>query len=161
VSRDARTGPARDRDARAGGRRSGAASRNGTVPGASPRPGRAGEAGQSSPRRSAGTAAAAPTGAPADGLVVGAVPPLARLAGAVLVLAAVVAVAALFPTYLVVDGQSLSSAAGFAGVVVALAVPLVHLAVGGGLVRGAVPKFGLAYAATTGALALGQLLIEI
>ena len=162
MSRDARTGPARDRDARAGGRRSGAASRNGTVPGASSRPGRAGEAGQSSPRRSAGTAAAAePPGAPADGLVVGAVPPLARLAGAVLVLAAVAAVAALFPTYLVVDGQSLSSAAGFAGVVVALAVPLVHLAVGGGLVRGAVPKFGLAYAATTGALALGQLLIEI
>ena len=36
-----------------------------------------------------------------------------------------------------------------------------HLAVGVGLVRGAVPKFGLAYAGVAGALALGQLLIEI
>ena len=38
---------------------------------------------------------------------------------------------------------------------------MAHLAVGIGLVRGAVPKFGLAYAGVAGALALGQLLIEI
>jgi hypothetical protein len=37
----------------------------------------------------------------------------------------------------------------------------VHVAVGVVLVRGAVPKFGLAYAAVAGALALGLLLIEI
>ncbi|TFV76190.1 hypothetical protein E4P39_09050 [Blastococcus sp. CT_GayMR19] len=91
----------------------------------------------------------------------GAVPPIARLAGALLVLAALVSVAALFPTYLVVAGRPLSSAAGFAGVLVALVVPLVHLLVGGWLARGAVPKFGLAYAGTSGALAVGQLLIEI
>jgi hypothetical protein len=36
-----------------------------------------------------------------------------------------------------------------------------NLAVGIGLVRGAVPKFGLAYAGVAGALAIGQLLIEI
>jgi hypothetical protein len=93
--------------------------------------------------------------------VVGIVPPVARLAGGLLVLAALVAVAALVPTYLVVDGKSLSSAPGFAGVLVGLAVPLVHGAVGAWLVRGALPKFGLAYAGTSGALALGQLLIEI
>jgi hypothetical protein len=78
-----------------------------------------------------------------------------------LVRAALVAIAAVFPTYLVVDGQSLTSGGGFAGVLVAVVVPLVHLVVGGWLARGAVPKFGLAYAGTTGALALGQLLIEV
>jgi hypothetical protein len=36
-----------------------------------------------------------------------------------------------------------------------------NLAVGISLVRGAVPKFGLAYAGVVGALAIGQLLIEI
>jgi hypothetical protein len=92
---------------------------------------------------------------------VGTVPPLARVAGALLVGAALVGLASAFPTYLVVDGQSLSSATGVAGVLVALVVPLVHLAVGAWLVRGAVPKFGLAYAGTTGALALGHLLIEL
>jgi hypothetical protein len=158
VSRDARTGPARDRDARTSGRRSGAASRNGSAGSASSRSGRVRD---DAPRRSAGGSAATVHGAPADGLVVGTVPPIARLAGALLVLAALVAVAALFPTYLVVDGRTLSAVAGFPGVLVALAVPLVHLAVGGWLVRGAVPKFGLAYAGTAGALAIGLLLIEI
>ena len=50
------------------------------------------------------------------------------------------------------------------GVVLSLAgllVPVAHLAVGIGLVRGAVPKFGLAYAGVAGALALGLLLIEL
>ena len=158
MSRDARTGPARDRETRTGGRRSGAASRNAASPAAASRSGAPRDAASSSPRRPAeGTVA----GAPADGLVVGTVPPIARVTGAVLVLAAVVALAGVFPTYLVVDGQSLSSATGLAGVLVTLAVPLVHLAVGGWLVRGAVPKFGLAYAGTMGALALGQLLIEL
>jgi hypothetical protein len=80
--------------------------------------------------------------------------------GGLLVLAALAAVAAVFPTYLVVAGQPLSFRGGVAGVLLALLVPLAHLLVGGRLVRGAVPKFGLAYAATGGALALGQLLIE-
>ena len=159
MSRDARKGPAPDRNARATGRRSGAASRNGTQRAASSRSGQARDA---APRRSAGGTVAAPVpAAPGDGLVIGAVPPIARLAGVVLVLAALAAVAAMFPVYLVVDGQSLSSTAGFPGVLVALVVPLAHLGVGAWLVRGAVPKFGLAYAGTTGALALGQLLIEI
>lgn len=158
MSRDARTGPARDRDTRPTGRRSGAASRNGMVPSASFRSGRQRDDGPSAPRRPGGVMAEAPA---ADGLVVGVVPPLARSAGILLVLAALVAVAALFPTYLVIDGQSLSSASGFAGVLVALVMPLAHLVVGGWLARGAVPKFGLAYAGTIGALAFGQLLIEV
>ena len=159
MSRDARTGPTRDGNSRAAGRRSGAASRSGARVGASSRSGQARDA---APRRSAGGSATAPAPrVPGDGLVVGAVPPVARLTGGLLVLAALVAVTAIFPTYLVVDGQSLSSAADLPGVLVALAGPLVHLAVGASLVRGAVPKFGLAYAGTTGALAVGQLLIEI
>lgn len=159
MSRDARPGPARNRNARTSGRRSGAASRNGLPGSGASRPERARH---DTPRRSAVSAGAAPApGAASDGLVVGTVPPTARLAGALLVLAALVAVAALFPTYLVVDGQALSTATGFTGVLLALGIPLVHLAVGGWLVRGAVPKFGLAYVATTGALAVGQLLIEI
>ena len=39
--------------------------------------------------------------------------------------------------------------------------PLANLAVGVVLVRGVVPKFGLAYAGVAGALAIGQLLIEL
>lgn len=159
MSRDARTGPARDRDSRTGGRRSGATARNGAV-GPSSRPAR--DAGRPAPRRPAGSSDAdTAVDAPTDGLVVGTIPPLARLTGALLVLAALVHLGALLPTYLVVDGQSLSPAPGFTGVLVGVAVPLVHMAVGAGLMRGAVPKFGLAYAGTTGALALGQLLIEI
>jgi hypothetical protein len=97
----------------------------------------------------------------ADDLVVGTVPPSARITGILLLLAAAAAVAALFPTYLVVDGQKLSAAGSFGGVLVALLVPAASAAVGAGLVRGAVPKFGLAYAGVAGALSLGQLLIEI
>ena len=96
-----------------------------------------------------------------EGLVVGTTPLVARVSGALLVLAAVVGVAALFPTYLVVGGQELSIVTGFGGALVALLVPAAHLAVGVVLVRGRVPKFGLAYAGVAGALAVGQLLIEI
>lgn len=158
MSRDARTGPARDRATRAGGRRSGSDSRNAAAPAASTRAGQQRDAGPPSPRRPARGRIA---GASADGLVVGTVPPIARAAGGLLVLAALVALAAVFPTYLVVDGQPLSQATGVIGVLAALVVPLAHLAVGGWLLRGAVPKSGLAYAGTSGALALGQLLIEL
>ena len=159
MSRDARTGPARDRAARTGGRRSGAAA--GAPSSASTRAGQQ-SGGLPSARRSSARPATAPGPAlPGDGLVVGPVPPIARVTGALLVLAAVVGVAAIFPTYLVVAGQSLSSTSGLGGALVALVVPVAHLAVGGWLMRGDVPKFGLAYAGTVGALALGQLLIEI
>src|SRR3712207_8655394 len=42
-----------------------------------------------------------------------------------------------------------------------LLLPAASAAVGVGLLRGAVPKFGLAYAGVAGALALGQALIEM
>ncbi|WP_246063249.1 hypothetical protein [Blastococcus colisei] len=101
------------------------------------------------------------TPTPGEGLVVGPVPPGARVAGVLLVLAALAGVAAAFPTYLVVGGQDLSAVDGFGSALVALLVPGVHLAVGGALLRGAVPKFGLAYAGVAGALGVGQLLIEL
>lgn len=110
------------------------------------------------PRRSARPAA--PVVQP-DALVLGPVPGGARVTGVLLVLAALAAVAAMFPTYLVVGGQTLSSASGFGGVLAALPVPVAHLAVGVVLIRGAVPKFGLAYAGLAGVLALGELLIEL
>ena len=158
MSRDARTGPARDRAMR-GGRRSGSAA--GAPSSASSRVGRQGGGVPSARRSDARPATSTGPGAAGDGLVLGPVPLLARGTGALLVLAAIVGVAAIFPTYLVVAGQQLSTAGGFAGVLVALVVPVAHLVVGGWLLRGAVPKFGLAYAGTAGALALGQLLIEI
>ena len=152
MSRDARNGSRTGAPAKAAGsaRRSAAPSR-----GASGSP-------RASTRRGAATPSASQNdGGHANGLVVGAVPPTARLAGVLLVLAAVVGVVALFPTYLVVGGEELSAADGFGSVLTALLVPAAHLAVGVTLVRGAVPKFGLAYAGVAGALALGQLLIEI
>jgi hypothetical protein len=109
-------------------------------------------------RRTAAPAAAPP---PGEGLVVGPVPGGVRVVGALLVLAALAGVAAAFPTYLVVGGQQLSMVSGFGSALVALLGPVMHLAVGGTLLRGAVPKFGLAYAGVIGALSLGQLLIEI
>ncbi|MGY1602663.1 hypothetical protein [Geodermatophilus sp. SYSU D00815] len=108
--------------------------------------------------RRSGRDAAAP---PPDAVVVGAVPLLARVTGALLVLAGLVGVAALVPTYLVVGGTEVSLVTGFGSALVALVVPVAHLVVGGLLVRGAVPKFGLAYAGVAAALALGQLLIEL
>ncbi|MDP9392657.1 MAG: hypothetical protein M3P89_15130 [Actinomycetota bacterium] len=158
VPRDARSGPTRDRAPRASGRRSRPAPRPAT---SSLAGGEMRSAGLPSARRPALPVPVEAVGARADGLVVGTVPPAARMSGALLVGSALVAVAALFPTYLVVAGEPLSSTAGAAGVPVALLVPVAHLLVGGWLVRGAVPKFGLAYAGTSGALALGQLLIEL
>jgi hypothetical protein len=101
---------------------------------------------------------AAPQG---EGLVVGTVPGGVRVAGVLLVLAALAGLAAIFPTYLVVGGEELSAVDGVGSALVALLVPAAHLAVGVTLLRGAVPKFGLAYAAVAGSLGVGQLLIEI
>ncbi|MGY1807150.1 hypothetical protein ACI8AF_07230 [Blastococcus sp. SYSU D00669] len=98
---------------------------------------------------------------PADAVVVGTVPVLARVSGALLVLAGLVAVVSLVPTYLVVGGTEVSLVGGFGSALVALLVPVAHLAVGALLVRGAVPKFGLAYAGVAAALAVGELLIEL
>ncbi|HEX2072534.1 MAG TPA: hypothetical protein VHF92_02015 [Geodermatophilus sp.] len=91
----------------------------------------------------------------------GGTPPLARAAGVLLVLAGVAGLAAVFPTYLVVGGQAVSLGGGIGSVLVAWLVPLTSLAIGAALVRGAVPRLGLAYAGVAGALALGQLLIEV
>ena len=136
MSRDVRSGAAGRRVAPTARRRTVAASVRRPAPGARP-----------------------PAGG--DGVVVGAVPTSARLAGGLLVLAAVLGVAALFPTYLVVGGQELSSGTGLGGALVALLVPVAGAAVGAVLIRGRVPKFGLAYSAVAGALAIGQLLIEV
>ena len=127
MSRDARTGPGRDR---------GTAKASGSA------------------RRSAAASGA-------DALVVGAIPLTVRLSGVLLVLAALAGLVALFPTYLVVGGQQLSTVSGFGSLLAALPVPVADLAVGVVLVRGAVPKFGLAFAGVAGTLAIGQLLIEI
>jgi hypothetical protein len=89
------------------------------------------------------------------------VPVLARVVGAVLVLAGAAAVAGLFPTYLVAGGTELTQGTGVGGVLAGALVPVAHVAVGVVLLRGAVPKFGLAYAGVAAALALGGLLIEI
>ena len=153
-ARDARTGPARDR-ASAKGRRSGAPSRTGNA--RSDRE-RAGNARPSARRAGSARSSATP---PGDGLVIGPVPPLARATGALLVLAGLAGAAGLLPTYLVVGGEAISQATGIGGVLVGLLVPVAHVAVGGVLLRGAVPKFGLAYAGVAAALASGQLLIEI
>jgi hypothetical protein len=134
-----RSGPARDRSAKAKDRAA-------RVPG---RP---------SARSDRRTPAAA---APVDDLVVGTVPVAARVVGGLLVLAGVLAVAALFPTYLVVGGTEVSLARNVGSVVVALLVPVVSIAVGVVLARGAVPKFGLAYAGVAAALSIGPLLIEL
>jgi hypothetical protein len=139
VSRDARTGPT--------SRRVAPTARRGGPPRTAP-----------SARRTAPPAAAP---SPGEGLVVGTVPAGARVTGVLLLLAALAGAAAAFPTYLVVGGEELSGANGFGSALVALLVPAVHLAVGVVLVRGAVPKFGLAYAGVAGALGLGLLMIEI
>ncbi|RBY91882.1 hypothetical protein DQ244_10295 [Blastococcus sp. TBT05-19] len=96
-----------------------------------------------------------------DRLVVGTVPPLVPGTGVLLVLAGLVGIAAAFAPYLTVDGQQLRQVDGVGSALVALLVPGVQLAVGATLIRRAVPKFGLAYAAVAAALAVGQLLIEI
>lgn len=136
AARDARTGAARDR-----------ARSSRTRPAARP-----------SSRRE--PAPPPPATAP-DGLVVGTVPPAARVTGLLLVLAGLLGALAAFPTYLEVDGRSLAHAGGFGGALVTLLAPVATAAVGVVLARGSVPKFGLAYAAVGGALALAQLLIEV
>jgi hypothetical protein len=149
-ARDARTGPARDRagssKAASTARRSASAARSGA---------------DAYPARSARPGAPATASDRGDGLVVGPVPAAARVTGLLLVLAALAGVVAAFPTYLVVGGQELTTATGVSGVLASLLVPVVGAAVGIGLLRGAVPKFGLAYAGVAGALALGQALIEV
>ena len=152
---------ARERPAREA--RAGAARRTG------PRPS-AGRTGATRDRdRAAGTSRAPrPAGgrtSPAPpvrySVVVGTTPVAARVAGGLLVLAGLLGLAALFPTYLVLAGQSVSLADGPIGVLAALLVPLTSLAVGGLLAAGRLPKLGLAYAGVAGALALGSLLIEL
>ncbi|MGY1720574.1 hypothetical protein ACI8AG_16175 [Blastococcus sp. SYSU DS0552] len=94
-------------------------------------------------------------------MVVGTVPPSVPVCGLLLVLAGLAGVLAAVPTYLVVGGEELRQVRGFGGALATLLVPAVHLAVGVTLLRRAVPKFGLAYAAVAGALSVGELLIEI
>jgi len=103
-----------------------------------------------------------PTGTPAtDTLVAGPVPVAARVAGLLLLLAGLVGVAAVFPTYLVVGGTGVSPVTGPGDAVVALAAPVATSAVAVGLLLGRVARLGLAYAAVSGALAVGRLLIEL
>jgi hypothetical protein len=93
--------------------------------------------------------------------VIGEVPVLARVAGALLALAGVLAAIAPFPTYLVVGGTAVSPVTGPLDAVVALVAPAAAVVVGLLLVWGRVPRLGLAYAAVAGALAVGRLLIEL
>jgi hypothetical protein len=144
-ARDARSGPARDRAAGKSAKPGrGRASQRDRVPG------------HPSARRTSQAAAV-----PVDSLVVGDVPVLARVTGALLVLAGVLGAAGLFPTYLVIGGSRTALASGLGSVVVGLVVPVAAMLVGGSLIRGAVPKFGLAYASVGAALAVGELLIEL
>jgi hypothetical protein len=92
---------------------------------------------------------------------VGSVPTLARITGGLLLVAGVLGAAGPFVPYLVVGGRSLTLATGVGSALVMLLVPAVDLAVGAGLVRGRVPKLGLAYAVVGAALAVGSLLIEL
>ncbi|MCW2676294.1 MAG: conserved rane protein of unknown function [Modestobacter sp.] len=122
-----------------------------------------------SPRGTARRTAAAVTGRRdrddvsrgSEGLVVGHVPVLARAAGVLLALAGVLAGVAAFPTYLVVGGAAVSPVTGPLDAVVALVAPVAAVVVGVALVLGLVPRLGLAYAAVSGALAVGRLLIEL
>jgi hypothetical protein len=94
-------------------------------------------------------------------LVLGPVPVLARVAGLLLTLGGLAAAAGAFPTYLVVGGTGIGPVTGVVDALVALVAPLATIAVGVGLVLGRVPRMGLAYAAVTGSLAVGRLLIEL
>ena len=98
---------------------------------------------------------------PGEQLVQGPVPLAARLTGVLLAFSGLALGVGAFPTYLVVGGKELAPATGAGSVLVALLVPIASIAVGAVLARGAVAKFGLAYAGVAGALALGQLLIEL
>ncbi|HEX5569474.1 MAG TPA: hypothetical protein VFY14_21560, partial [Streptomyces sp.] len=94
-------------------------------------------------------------------VVVGDVPVLARVAGALLVLAGALAAVAAFPTYLVVGGTTVSAVTGPLDAVVALVSPVAAVLVGISLVLARMPRLGLAYAAVAGSLAVGRLLIEL
>ncbi len=109
------------------------------------------------PRRDARPAAPVP----GEGLVIGTVPPAVRAVGLLLVLAAVAGMVSAVPTYLEVGGRDLVLGGSLPGVLLTWFVPLVTGAVGVTLLRSAVPRFGLAYAAVAGALSAGQLLIEL
>ena len=130
----------------------------------SPRPGeRPGSGRAPSARRAPG----ATSGRGADGaarrdvVVVGPVPPMARAAGILLVLSGLTGAVAPFLPYLVVGGRRITVAGGLGTLLVAWVIPVAALAVGAVLVRGRVPKLGLAYAAVGGALAVGRLLIVL
>jgi iron complex transport system permease protein len=143
--------PARDRipaRSRTGGGRAAAGPRRAPVPAGARRTG-------------AGSAPRPGAPAPADQVVIGPVPPLARAAGVLLALAGLVGAVAVFPTYLVVGGTAVAPVTGPVDALVALLAPVAALAVGTGLLLGRVPRLGLAYAAVTGALAVGRLLIEL
>ena len=134
-------------------------------------PARPGTTGASASGRSAAATArrgrpGTPGGRPAETpgpeqLVVGTVPLLARVAGVLLGLAGLVGAAGVFPTYLVVGGTSIGPVTGPVAALVALVAPLAAVVVGAGLALGRVPRLGLAYAAVSGALAVGRLLIEV
>lgn len=109
-------------------------------------------------RRSGTRAGAVPR---ADVLVLGPVPGSARVAGALLALAGLVGSAAVFPTYLVVGGTSVDRVTGPVDALASLVGPVVATVVGAVLVLGRVPRLGLAYAAVTGALAVGRLVVEL
>jgi hypothetical protein len=89
------------------------------------------------------------------------VPVPARAAGALLLLAGLVGAVAAFPTYLVVGGTTVDRVTGPVDALVALVGPVAAVVVGGGLLLGRVPRLGLAYAAVTGSLSVGRLLIEL
>jgi hypothetical protein len=152
----ARQRPAREARAATARRTGGAQSPTGRAGASS---GRGRSAGSPRPGRSSGGRAAAQPVPYA--VVVGATPIGARIAGGLLVLAGLLGIAALVPTYLVLTGEAVSLADGPVGVLAALLVPLTSLAVGALLAAGRLPKFGLAYAGVAGALALGSLLIEV
>jgi iron complex transport system permease protein len=77
------------------------------------------------------------------------------------VLAGLVGAVAAFPTYLVVGGERVALVTGPVEALVALVAPVAAVAVGLGLALGRVPRLGLAYAAVSGTLAVGRLLIEL
>ncbi|MBB3084851.1 hypothetical protein [Geodermatophilus sabuli] len=151
----ARDGSTRDRDTGRGVR----SARDGDVGRGSGADRRAATSRRTGPRRPSDRPG--PARGPADGLVVGTVPATARLAGALLVLAGLAGVVALFPTYLVVGGQEVAQGGGPGSVLLGLLTPLTSAAVGAGLAAGRVPRFGLGYAGVAGALAVGLLLIEL
>src|SRR5919107_3534522 len=81
-----------------------------------------------------------PPAAPAQTLVLGPVPVLARVAGLLLLLAGLVGAVAAFPTYLVVGGTAVRPVTGVGDALVALVWPVAAVAVGAGLALGRGPR---------------------